>query len=238
MKEKRPWYECPQPVINRYFQMRMNRVCNPWIGNLTKRYVRIKLYFPERRRRRAFDAALEETVKNFESIRNSKHESVKVLFNVQLFFLIAEKDFHTVKLDALAHPNRWKRNLALRVALLTIHELDLSKAADARKLSNAFDAAGIDGELRKEMNDAMRKVNRAQGKAKKALSELRHSTIAHRDGDALHQYRMITEADSMHVLGIIGDFYEGAEEFIKVLPKALLASSRLPALVSQLQKSA
>ena len=198
--------------------------------------MRAKLYFTECRRRRTLDSALEATVENFQSIQDSKHESVKVLFNVQLFFLIAEKDFHTVKLDALTHPDLWKRNLALRIALLTIHELDLSKAANAKKLASAFDAAGIEGSLRQEMNMAMRKANRAQAKAKKALAELRHSTIAHRDGDALHQYKMITEADSMHILGIIGEFYQGADEFIKALPKALLASSRFPALVRQMQK--
>jgi len=238
MKERRPWYERPQPVINRYFQMRMHRACNPLIESLTRKYVRAKLYFPERRRGRALDSALEATVENYRSVQDSKYESVQILFNIQLFFLIAEKDFHAVKLDALTHPDLWKRNLALRIALLTIHELDLSKAANAKELSSAFDAAGIEASLRQQMTMAIRKVNRAQDKAKKALADLRHSTIAHRGGDALCQYRMITEADSMHILGIIGEFYQGADEFIKVLPKALLASSRLPALLRQRQPRA
>jgi hypothetical protein len=65
---------------------------------------------------------------------------------------------------------------------------------------------------------------------------LRNTTIAHRDPDALMQYRAITEIDEMKVLGLAAEFYTAADTFITLLPKIILQSSTLPSLFAQFAK--
>ena len=178
-------------------------------------------------------SALNTTIKEFKKLNNSNLEPLKIFFNLSLFFLIAEKDIHAVKIDAVSHADEWKRNLSLRVMLLVIHEWDMAKVAPANKLNDAYEAAGISQELREEMRVAFRKINKAHVKAKHLLSHIRHTTIAHRDSDALLQYEVISKLDAASAMNVAASFYEGADLFIQTLPKLILEAGSTRSLLKQ-----
>jgi hypothetical protein len=142
------------------------------------------LWLSERRRRKAIDEAL-ATIKDQTSKSNERgFQDSATLLNIALFFLIAERDFQCVKLDALTHPDEWKRKLCARVILLTIHEWDPDKVSGTA-LRDALDRLSISDAVRKEIVDSLRAARAAQGRARKEFAELRNATIAHRDADAL-----------------------------------------------------
>ena len=119
-----------------------------------------------------------------------------------------------------------------------MHEWNMAKVAPANKLKEAFDNAGINESLRKEMIISLRLVNKAQSKAKKALSNARHSTIAHRDSDAMFQYETIQNLDTSETMEIMVSFYEAADLFIKTLPKVMIEASGFNSLLKQYSKNA
>lgn len=236
-KQKRKLLEQPQPVINRWFSIKAIRISRPYIERTLRAYLRIKLTFQERKRSAALTSALNATIKELKKLNAEKFE-LKIFLNLSLFFLIAEKGIQTVKVDALTHPDAWKRNLSLRVMLLVIHEWDMTKAAPANKLKEAYEAAGISQGLRDDMKEAFRKINKAHNKAKQLLAHARHATIAHRDGDALLQYETITKLDAMETMNVAASFYEGADLFIETLPKIMIEAGSIHSLLKQYSRSA
>jgi len=235
---KRKLFDQPPKVVRRWFAIRAIRSTRPYIESVIRYCLRIKLVFRERKRSVALTDALETTVKNFQKSKSMTHfESLKIFFNLSLFFLLAEKDIQAVKIDALTHADKWKRNLSLRIILLIIHEWDMAKAAPANKLKEAYKVAGISGDLINEMNTAFRKINKAHAKAKQLLSPARHATIAHRDADAMLQYEMIMKVDPLATMAVASSFYEGADLFVKVLPKVMLEAGSTHSLLKQFRES-
>lgn len=236
--QKRKLFDQPQPVINRWFAIKAIRISRPYVEGTVRLFLRVKLIFQERKRSKALESALETTIKEFRKLNSSKFEELKIFSNLSLFFLIAEKDIQSVKIDALSHPDKWKRNLSLRVMLLIIHEWDMAKVAPANKLNEAYVTADISQGIRDEMTKSLRKINKAHLKAKKLLSQARHATIAHRDADAMLQYELISNLDTMETMKIAASFYEGADLFIQTLPKLMLEAGSFPSLIKQYSKHA
>jgi len=233
---KRKLFDQPQDVINRWFSIKAIRITRPYIEEVSRLYLRLKLQISERKRKKALEKTFDTIVREAQKAAKREFHSTSEIFNIALYFLLAEKDIQALKIDALTHPNKWKRNLNLRVMLLVMHEWDMSKVAPANKMNAIYKNANISEELRREMSLALRAMNKAQTKAKKLLSKIRHSTIAHRDADALLQYRTIIGLDTAEALKILATFYESIGLFNKALPKLLLASSHPRALIKQKPK--
>lgn len=211
----------------------MLRLCKA-LSRFVMRYV---LSMRERKRLEALIAALSEV--SIQATRSRRYEfaSSAVVLNLALFFLIAERDIQAVKIDALTHPDAWRRKLCARIILLTIHELDLDKVA-GNKLREALVDAGVSEETKNQATLAIRAVRKAQQKAQKEFAFLRNATIAHRDPDAVVQYRSIAEIDEMEVCRIAGDFYQASHLFLNIIPELLIRVGTMPGLMSQLQAQA
>lgn len=235
---KRKLLDQPQVIINRWVSIKTIRTFRPYIEGTARAYLRLKLKLSERKRKKALLSAFETIVKENIRAQNYEFYSTKELLNISLFFMLAERDIQTLKIDALTHPDQWQRNLSLRVMLLVMHEWDMSKVASARKMNRIYEHAGIGHPLREEMALALRKMNRAQVAARKLLAHLRHSTIAHRDADALRQYRTIMDLDTLKTLKILASFYEAVDLFNVALPKLMIDSSRPLSLLKQYGKNA
>lgn len=156
-------------------------------------------------------------------------EANTVILNLGLFFLIAERDIQAVKIDALTHPDAWKRGLAARVMLLTIHE-----QVAGNKLRQALDDCGTPENLREEVTEAMRTIRKAQARAQRQFTYFRNSTIAHRDADAFRQYNDIIEIDGLEVTRTAVDFYAGTTKFIEMIPRLLTQMSSWEGMTGQL----
>lgn len=197
---------------------------------------RWRLLWREGRRRRALEGAFNEIKKQAIKFEHSRFRASNTVFNISLYFLLAERDIQALKIDALTHPDEWTRKLCARVILLTIHELNLDEVS-GRSLRDALEEVGASDTLRKEASIALREIRSVQEKARKEFLAIRNAAIAHRDPDALLQYRSIRNLKVEVVLTIAGEFYSAARRFIDLVPSLILESSTMPALLRQYVKS-
>lgn len=221
-------------LVERYVRFAMRRWMLRKATALARRLSRPRLIWSDRRRMKALTSALETIAIETARARRLGFDANAAILNLGLFFLIAERDIQAVKIDALTHPDPWKRGLAARIILLTIHELDIDKAAGG-KLRQALDDGATPESLRQEMTEAMRSIRRAQSRAQKLFAALRNSTIAHRDPDALRQFRDIVALDGLEVTTIAAEFYAGTHKFIETLPKLMTHLSSWNGMIGQLR---
>jgi len=224
--------QAPKKVRDRYIKIKVSR----YGFAFGRMYMRIFLTIKERNRNKAISKTIETYRK--EIIRAKKHgnECVLTLMNMALFYLLAEKDIQTVKIDALTHPNIWKRKLSLRVILLTIYEWDMGKVTD-KNLKSMLIAASVPNELQEELFSALRVLRKAQKKAANALHDNRNAIIAHRDSDALMQLQTIEGLSVKKVFEISAEFYESSKQFMSAFPKVLERAGSIEGLLSYMLKS-
>jgi hypothetical protein len=178
--------------------------------------------------RSAFNVIRDEAIKS----KERGFAASAVILNIALYFLIAERDIQCLKIDALTHPDEWKRKLCARVILLTIYEWDMDKVSGS-SLRGALDSIRASDHARTEAVEALRLVRVIQNKARKEFGSLRNSTIAHRDADAIAQYDAINNMKTEDVFRIAGEFYKGAERFIALMPELISESGSSVALLRQ-----
>ncbi|NBB81073.1 MAG: hypothetical protein GVY36_16810 [Verrucomicrobia bacterium] len=186
----------------------------------------------ETKRKRELESAFHEVAKQCAKLDNGNYPASKIFMNIGFYFLLAERDIQSVKIDALTHPDWWKRNLSLRIILLTIYEWDMDKVT-GRKLKDAMDQSGIPEAVQIEAIESLRDIRKAQRAAKKALGPARNHTIGHRDSNALLQYRIIRSIDQDFVMSLAGGFYDASQRFIRVLPHLISEGTNMYALVRQ-----
>jgi hypothetical protein len=186
----------------------------------------------ERKRRKALEQAF-ETLKHFAHTHESgKMKGVSTLFNIGLYLLIADRDIQAAKIDALTHPDEWSRKLHARIILLTIYEWDADKVS-GRALRNGMDQMLIPDELKHEVSASLRRLRKIQEKATTKFTSVRNAAIAHRDPDALIQYRAIRDLDVQKVMGVAIEFFDEVGTFISVLTRLMVGGNTLPSYLRQ-----
>jgi hypothetical protein len=218
----------PPEVVRRWVRIKVMGSAR----NLARALSRWRLPLAEKKRRAALEGAFNEVKKQAIKFEHNRYQASNTIFNIALFFLLAERDIQILKIYALTHRDEWTRKLCARVILLTIHELDLDKVS-GQPLREALETIGAPEHLRKEASLALREVRAVQNKARKEFSVLRNATIAHRDPNALLQYRAIRNLKVEAVFSIAGEFYLAAGRFIQLVPRLMLESSTIPALLRQ-----
>jgi hypothetical protein len=204
-------------------------------GDVARFVMRRVLPFRERERRNALKGALETVAIQTEKSVGRNFDASTVILNAALFFLIAERDIQAAKIDALTHPDQWHRSLAARVILLTIHGRDMDKVA-GQKLRQALDTIKASEPLKAAATDSLRTMRKVQKKVESEYEFLRNGTIAHRDADALAQYRAITQLDERKVLDLAAEFYIATESLTATLTQVILQSGTLSSVLSQLSE--
>jgi hypothetical protein len=191
----------------------------------------------ERKRREALEQAF-ETAKHFaQTHENGKMKGVSTLFNIGLYLLIADRDIQAAKIDALTHPDEWSRKLHARIILLTIYEWDADKVS-GRDLRDAMDLMLIPEELKREASASLRLLREIQQKATGKFASIRNAAIAHRDRNALIQYRAIRDLNVKEVMDIAIEFYDEVGTFISVLARLMVVGNTLPSHLRQWSSSA
>jgi hypothetical protein len=227
-KTKRRLGDQPKPVIKRWWRFKSRKLAQ----RVARAYMRQKLPCTERKRRAALEATFETTkyfaIKN----ENGKFKGLSTLYNIALYLLIADRDIQAVKIDTLTHPDEWTRKLNARIILLTICEWDADMVC-GRELKNALEMMLIPDELRHEAIKSLRALRIVQRKANKNFSFIRNAAIAHRDRNALVQYRAIRDLKVDEVMAIGMEFFAAAENFIDLLTRLMLAGNTLPSFLKQ-----
>src|SRR5258708_31820080 len=226
--KRRRLSDLPKPAIKRWWRFKSRKLAE----RLSRAYLRRKLPRTERKRRAALEAAF-ETTKHFAiKNENGKFKGLSTLYNIALYLLIADRDIQAVKIDALTHPDEWTRKLNARIILLTIYEWDADKVS-GRELKNAMELMLISEDLRREAIDALRALRIIQRKATKEFVFIRNAAIAHRDPNALVQYRAIRDLKVDEVMAIGMEFFGAVENFIGALTRLMHAGNTLPSFLKQ-----
>jgi hypothetical protein len=223
----------PREVVKRIVRIRVIRKCREIALAIARRRSRWASASSEKKRSKALRDTLETCGREALRARRNGLEALEAIYNLALYFLVAERDIQTFKVDALTHHDAWTRSLCARVILLTIYELEVDKAAGNR-LRQAMEVTDVPAELRNKVAQALRTIRAAQQRAQKQFANLRHSTIAHRDADAVTQYRRISELDSLSILQTAAEFYNGTHELMDVIPELLKHVAGTRGLLAQL----
>lgn len=219
--------DAPREVQARYYRKKYWRKADA----LARAYSRLTLTFKERQKNKELKRTLETYKRESLRAKQKGNECVQSLMNMGLFFLLAENDIQSVKIDALTHPDQWKRNLSLRVVLLTIYEWDMGKVT-TRGLDELLTRSAVDSQVQTELFSSLRAVKKAQRKAAKLLHESRNSVIAHRNPDALAQLRTIENLKAKDVFGAAEEFYSASHGFMHAFANVLLQAGSFEGLVS------
>jgi len=227
-RRKRSFHAVKKSVAERWGR----RVRFKWARKLARAYSRWQIPKREKARRKALDRAF-ETFKHF-AIKNEKtsFKGTKILFNIGLYLLIADKDIQALKLDALTHPDEWTRKLNARVILLTIYEWDADEVS-GRALHDALAIMETSEELRRETIGSLRRLRKIQEKAKRQFAFIRNVAIAHRDPDALVQYRAIRDLNVDDVFSVAAEFFAEVEIFVDLMTKIMLTTNNLRSFLRQ-----
>ena len=205
-----------------------------WAIALCRTIARRRLHRIDRKRKKALEATF-ETVKHYAfKNENGPFPAITLLFNISLYLLLAERDIQALKLDALTHQDEWTRKLCARIILLTIYEWDADKIS-GRSLKEALDTINAPSELRAQSVDALRSLRLVQRKISKEYAFIRNAAIAHREPNAVVQYRAIRDLDIDRVFEVAAEFYRAVEKFMPVITELMLESAKLPALLRQLK---
>ena len=102
-----------------------------------------------------------------------------------------------------------------------------------KEFHEAMEDAAIPDQLRTEVTNSLRIIRKTQERVRKSLRDLRKTTFAHRDADALVQYRAIRDMDSEAILSLAGEFYDACDEFVAVMPRLAAAGGSFPSLFRQ-----
>lgn len=220
--------DVPKPVRERWASLKRRK----WARQISRAYMRWKLPRTERARKRT----LEET---FEALRywaaryeDSRMSGVKTLLNIGLYLLIADRDIQALKIDALTHPDEWTRKLCARVILLTIYEWDADEVS-GRRLHEALCLMQSPDSLKQEIVCSLRRLRKIQERAKKEFTDIRNTAIAHRDPNALKQYRAIRDLNVRDVWNIAMEFFSEINRFISVLTRLMHAGNNLDSYLRQ-----
>ena len=231
-RAKRRLRDAPKPVIERWMRIKGIR----WAHTISRAYMRLKLPISERNRRKALERAF-ETIKYYAiKNENGRFRGTSVIFNMALYLLIADRDIQAVKIDALTHPNEWNRKLNARIILLTIYEWDADKVT-GRALRDALDSLMIPDDLKSQAVAVLRGLRLVQRRVTKNFSFVRNATIAHRDPNALAQYRAIRDLKIDEVMAIAVEFFDAVEQFMAVLTQILLAGNSVQSYLRQWTES-
>lgn len=165
--------------------------------------------------------------------KKNNFDSSFLILNIALFFLISERDFQSIKIDALTHPNKDKRNFLLRHIVLNIIESDIDKVA-GQSLKKALNVISLDESLQQKLFNALRKIRKVHEQIEKKYTPLRNISIAHRDVDALLQEQTIREVDPKEIFSFAAKYYAAAQEFIHLMPDVMAQIGTIKSMLNQI----
>jgi hypothetical protein len=88
-------------------------------------------------------------------------------------------------------------------------------------------------ELQREVFNSLRNLRGVREKAEKRFSAIRNTAIAHRDPNAMAQYRAIRDLKVNDVWQVAAEFFAAIQSFMSVHSELMIASNNLVSYVNQ-----
>jgi len=101
-KVERKLFDQPQEVINRWFAIKAIRITRPYIERLYLFRLRVTLKRDARKRKILLEDTFNIILKKSRDFQHTKLSAPKQLYNIVLFFMIAERDLQAIKVDAFS----------------------------------------------------------------------------------------------------------------------------------------
>jgi hypothetical protein len=145
---------------------------------------------------------------------------------------MVERDFAYSKIDAICHPNTWRRRYHLRIVIMTIYEWKIAQAFDSEFYA-CLDRLDVPPELIGRFKAATKVFNKAKEQADKEFSWIRNNAIAHRNRDGLGVYKKITQLNEKRSIDLVSEVFVGVEAIMNVLTPLIVISGSLQSIVKQ-----
>jgi len=178
------------------------------------------------------EAAFESVLYAYRGAERLNLQHSMAVHRVVLYLLTVNRDIATIKVDLLTSGDWWLRKLLARNVALMIYEVDLQKVTGA-KFRSAIDFFSPTKKLKKDLEAALSNLASVHAGTKDKLSDIRNYTIAHRDADAIKQYRLIRNIDELVVAKIASDFFEATNPVVRLLSMLVKESSGMHHLLNQ-----
>lgn len=177
---------------------------------------RPKIQWTERKRRRALIGAHEAVLYACRGAERLNLRHSMAVLRVSVYMLTANRDLESVKVDLLTSNDWWLRKYLARNIALLMYETDLRKVA-GKDFRRSIDYFAPPKDLRNRLAADLQSVRAAQEQLRSDFAEIRNNTIAHRDADAMNQYRLIRNINEEQVLWGAASYFRAAEPLTRDL---------------------
>ena len=219
-------------VQERWYRMKIQQLFGAKIKTAVLWVVHKKINWQYAKIEKVIDDAIKAAEYYLRTTNGEMFPESKQFFNIGLYFFLAERDVQALKADAFAHPNQAKRNIALRTLLLTLYEWDMGKVT-GRKMRKIYQVNGLTEQAKTDLVNSLRELNKVRRRIQGSLSETRHNAIAHRDPDAMNQYKIIQTLEALDFKEELRDFYSVMDSLIKAMIVSVKQVGSIPGLLSQ-----
>ncbi|MEC5398289.1 hypothetical protein [Uliginosibacterium sp. H1] len=199
---------------------------------LGRRLVKRKLLRDTKATTKALVSAYESTLYAYRGAEKLNLQHSMAIYRAGLYLLTMNRDIAAIKVDLLTSHDWWLRKLLARNVALMIYELDMQKVTGGQ-FRSAMDFFSPPKRLRNELGVALKNLATVHADAKSKLADIRNFTIAHRDADAMRQYRLIRDINELEVAAIAADFFAAVSPILPLLTELVRASSGMHHLLNQ-----
>lgn len=182
--------------------------------------------------RNALVGAYDSILDAYRKAERLNFEHTMAVYRVALYLLTVNRDISSIKVDLLTSDDWWLRKLLARNVALMIYELDMQKVTGA-KFRAAVNFFSPPKKLQRDLENCLSQLATVHASVKARLADIRHFTIAHRDADAMKQYRLIRNIDEIEVVKIAGEFFAAANPAVSLLAELALDSGGMHHLLNQ-----
>lgn len=177
-------------------------------------------------------SAYESMLYAYRSAEKLNLQHSMAVHRVSLYLLTVNRDIASIKVDLLTSHDWWLRKLLARNVALMIYEVDMQKVTGA-KFRSAIDFFSPPKMLKKDLEGALTNLASVHAGAKSKLADIRNYTIAHRDADAMKQYRLIRNIDEIAVTKIAAEFFAAVNPVVPLLAELVKESGGMHHLLNQ-----
>jgi len=178
------------------------------------------LYFREKKRIREINKTLETVLSLIKRCKTEGYTDTLVVANASLYLIMAELDIANVKVDALTHPDTWKRKLCVRFLILTVFEWKIHHVF-GREFRQSLERLDCNPDTVRRLTETLREFRKIHDSIQHKYKYYRDKTIAHREANATEAYKKLKSIDEKEFFELVGDLYSCIGEILQCLSQIL-----------------
>lgn len=215
-------------VIRRWWQIWAIRNGNAVGRRLSRR----RIFRDSKANSKALEAAYQSTLHAYRAAEKLNFQHSMSIHRVGLYLLTVNRDIAAIRVDLLTSKDWWLRKLLARNVALMIYETDMRKVTGG-KFRSSIDFFSPPKKLKRDIEGALSNLASVHVGVKSKFEDIRNFTIAHRDADAMMQYRLIRNINETEVAKTAGEFFAAVNPVVRLLGELVSDSSGVHHLLNQ-----